>query len=206
MKGKWSRRLRNTILLLVCLWLVSWLAARWLIVTTQPDRGDVILLLSGSSSIYERTHYAAELYFDRRAPKIVLTNDNQMGGWSPSDERNPYYYEVTMRQLQQLGVPATDIEVIRTPVMSTQEEAAVMRQYCEGKNIRSVVIVTSAYHSRRALKVFRSTFANAGVTIGVLPVSTGWQSPHPSIWWLSPRGWELVAGEYVKFVTWEFGV
>ncbi len=205
MTAKWSRRLRNAILLLLGLWLVSWVAARWLIVTAQPDSGDVILLLSGSSSIYERTQYAAKLYSERRAPKIVLTNDNQMGGWSPTEERNPYFHEITSRELQRLGVPATDIEVIPTPVSSTSEEAAVMRQYCEGKNIRSVVIVTSAYHSRRALTIFRSAFASGGVTVGVLPVPTGWQSPHPSIWWLSPRGWEVVAGEYVKFVTSKFG-
>lgn len=204
MKGKWSRRLRNTIPLLLCLWLASWFAARWLIVTAPPDRGDVILLLSGSSSIYERADLAAKLYFQHRAPKIILTNDNQMGGWSPSEERNPYYYEIAVRELRRLGVPAMDIEVIRTPVSSTSEEAAVIRQYCEGKNIHSVVIVTSAYHSRRALKIFRTTFANEDVIIGLLPVSPGWQSPYPSTWWLSPRGWRLVAGEYVKFVMYEF--
>lgn len=205
MTAKWSRRLRNAILLLVGLWLVSWVAARWLIITAQPDRGDVILLLSGSSSIYERTHYAAQLYLDHRAPKIVLTNDNQQGGWYAAEERNPYFHEITARELQRLGVPAADIELIPTPVRSTAEEAAVMRQYCEGKNIHSVVIVTSAYHSRRALKIFRSEFANSGVSIGLLPVSTGWQTPHPSIWWLSSRGWEVVAGEYVKFLTHAFG-
>ncbi len=203
-KGKWPRRLRNALLLLLCLWLVSWLAARWLIVTSPPDRGDVILLLSGSSSIYERAHYAAQLYLDHHAPKIVLTNDNQMGGWSPADERNPYYYEITFRELQKLGVPATDIDVISTPVHSTYDEAAVMRQYCEGKNIHSVVIVTSAYHSRRALKTFRNAFADAGVGIGLVAVPPGWQTPRPWIWWLSPRGWQVVGGEYVKLVLYEF--
>jgi len=203
--GKWSRHLRNGILLLLCLWLISWAAARWLIVTVPPERGDVILLLSGSSSIDERTHYAARLYFEHRAPKIVLTNDNQQAGWSSSEQRNPYFYEITTRELQRLGVPASDIDVISTPVYSTYEEAAVMRQYCEAKNIHSVVIVTSAYHSRRALKAFRDAFANAGVSIGLLAVPVGWQSPYPSTWWLSLRGWELVGGEYVKFVSHAFG-
>jgi uncharacterized SAM-binding protein YcdF (DUF218 family) len=202
--SNWRKRLLGGFLLLLVLWLVSFTAAHWLIVTASPDCGDVILLLSGSSSIYERTHLAAKLYFEHRAPKIVLTNDNQMGGWSPSEERNPYYYEITSRELQKLGVPATDIDVIGTPVHSTAEEAAVMRQYCEGKNIHSVVIVTSAYHSRRALKVFRDAFTKAAVTIGIVAVPPGWQTPKPAIWWSSIRGWQLVGGEYVKFLLYEF--
>jgi uncharacterized SAM-binding protein YcdF (DUF218 family) len=60
--------------------------------------------------------------------------------------------------------------------------------------VRSVLVVTSAYHSRRALRTLRQVFAGTGTTIGVHTVaatSNAW-------WWLQPNGWRDVAGEYVK--------
>lgn len=196
--ARWPKRISVGILIALSLWFLSWQAASWLIVTAQPDRGDVILLLSGSSSIHERTHYAASLYFQHRAPKILLTNDNQRGGWSSADQRNLYSYETAGRELQQLGVPLRDIEVIGPIVTSTYDEATVARQFAAEKNIKSVVVVTSAYHSRRALSTFRSVFEGSGITIGLTAAPPGWQTPTPATWWLFPRGWQLVAGEYLK--------
>jgi uncharacterized SAM-binding protein YcdF (DUF218 family) len=195
---RWPKRILVVTLIALALWFISWLAARWLIVTASPDRGDAILLLSGSSSIHERAHYAAQLYSQHRAPKILLTNDNQMGGWSSVDQRNPYYYEIARLELQQMGVPSRDIEVIGPVVDGTYDEANVVRQFLAGRNINSIVIVTSAYHSRRALSTFRSVFEGSGITIGLAAVPPGWQTPKPATWWLTPRGWQLVAGEYLK--------
>lgn len=195
---RWPKRILVVTLIALALWFLSWLAARWLIVTAAPDRGDAILLLSGSSSIRERAHYAAELYSQHRAPKILLTNDNQRGGWSQADQRNLYSYETAGRELQRLGVPPGDIEVIGTVVNGTYDEANVVRQFSAEKNINSLVLVTSAYHSRRALSTFRSVFEGSGITIGLAPAPPGWQTPKPATWWLFPRGWQVVAGEYLK--------
>ena len=201
--ARWPKRIAVGILIALILWFLSWQAASWLIVTAQPDRGDVILLLSGSSSIHERTHYAANLYFQHRAPKILLTNDNQRGGWSQADQRNLYSYETARRDLEQLGVPSGDIEVIGTVVNGTYDEANVVRRFAVGKNINSIVIVTSAYHSRRALNTFRSVFEGSSIPIGLTAAPTGWQTPTPATWWLSPRGWQLVAGEYLKLMLYK---
>lgn len=199
----WPKRILLATLIALSLWFLSWLAARWLIVTAAPDRGDAILLLSGSSSIRERAQVAAQLYSQHRAPKILLTNDNQMGGWSTVDQRNPYYYEIARLELQQMGVPSRDIEVIGPVVNGTYDEANVVRRFSAGKNINSIVIVTSAYHSRRALSTFRSVFDGSGITIGLTAAPPGWQTPNPATWWLSPRGWQVVAGEYLKLVVYK---
>lgn len=201
---KLSKIIMRAGLVILALFVFGWLAARFLIVSALPDHGDAILLLSGSSSISERTHYAASLYFQHRAPLILLTNDNQKGGWSATDNRNLYYYETARRELIRLGVPTKDIETIGSSVSSTYDESLAARQYCEGRNIQAIVLVTSAYHSRRALWTFRRTFTDSNVSIGVSSVPTGWQTPDPSAWWVSPRGWQLVAGEYVKLVYYWF--
>ncbi|MDQ3087259.1 MAG: YdcF family protein [Acidobacteriota bacterium] len=62
---------------------------------------------------------------------------------------------------------------------------------------KPILIVTSAYHSRRALWTFEKVFATEDVKIGIESAPTGQQTP-PFYWWLTARGWQMVAGEYVK--------
>ena len=80
------------------------------------------------------------------------------------------------------------------------EEAELVRQYVEAHGLRSVLIVTSAYHSRRALWVFSRVFGNTGIRIGLVSVRPGDESPRPATWWFSRRGWKLVPTEYIKMI------
>jgi uncharacterized SAM-binding protein YcdF (DUF218 family) len=186
-------------LLLAGLWLVSWLGARWLIVRAPLDHADAIVVLSGSSTLSERVQHAARLYAEKRAPKILLTTDNRQGGWSTVEQRNPFFHEIATSELNRLGVSSENIEVVRPPVGSTWDEAMVLRDYAKTHNLRSILIVTSSYHSRRALFTFRHFLAD-DTQIGIDPVETGIQTPRPASWWLHKRGWQLVLVEYLKLI------
>jgi len=194
------RRVFVAFLLLAGLWLVSWLGARWLIVRAPLERADVIVVLSGSATLRERVEHAARLYAEKRAPKILLTTDNRQGGWSRSEQRNLYFHEIAIRQLVRLGVPSENVEVVTPPVDSTWDEATVLRDYAKTHDLRSILIVTSSYHSRRALFTFRNFFADTGTQVGIDPVETGIQTPRPATWWLHQRGWQLVLVEYLKLI------
>jgi uncharacterized SAM-binding protein YcdF (DUF218 family) len=51
-------------------------------------------------------------------------------------------------------------------------------------NLRSLLVVTSPYHTRRSLSTFRAVFDRSGVTVGIAPASA--TSPaRPECWWLS---------------------
>ena len=179
---------------------MSWLGARWLIVRAPLERADAIVVLSGSGTLRERVEHAARLYAEKRAPKILLTTDNRQGGWSSREQRNPYFHEIAIRQLSRLGVPTENVEVVTPPVDSTWDEATVLRDYAKTHNLRSILIVTSSYHSRRALFTFRNFFAGTDTQVGIDPVETGIQTPRPATWWLHQRGWELVLVEYLKLI------
>ena len=194
------RRVFVAFLMLAGLWLVSWLGARWLIVRAPLERADAIVVLSGSATLRERVEHAARLYDEKRAPKILLTTDNRQGGWSRSEQRNLYFHEIAIRQLSRLGVPTENVEVVTPPVDSTWDEATVLRDYARIHNLRSILIVTSSYHSRRALFTFRNFFADTDTQVGIDPVETGIQTPRPATWWLHQRGWELVLVEYLKLI------
>ena len=63
-----------------------------------------------------------------------------------------------------------------------------------------VLVVTSAYHSRRALWSMQQACIAKQIEIGMDSPPPGWQTPAPFFWWLHKSGWRLVAGEYAKMV------
>jgi len=183
---------------------MAWIAARGLIVQAELPRADAIVVLAGSAAYLERTHLAAKLYTESRAPKIILTNDAEQGGWSNELQRNPYFVERAVDELTRTGVQANDIEVLSQPISTTYDEAQIVREYARTHELRSILIVTSAYHSRRALWIFRRLFDGSGVEVGLVAVPPGEQTPTPAFWWLQLRGWRTVAGEYPKLVYYWF--
>ena len=192
------RRLSVAFLLLALAWFIAWVAAMQLIVTEPLPRADAVVVLSGSRNMSERVAVAAQLFHDARTPLVLLTNDDQRGGWVSREQRNPFFFEGAVQELQQRGVPKASIVVLSQPVNSTRDEAILLRKYAEEHQINSLVIVTSPYHTRRALYIFRDAFDHSGRQLGVISLAPGWQSPRPSCWWLYPGGWRMVAGEYLK--------
>ncbi len=175
-------------------------AAEALVVSDELARADALVVLAGSSAYVERTARAAELYREGRAPRVVLTDDGQLSGWSRELERNPSFAERAAWELERGGVPRSAIEVLPARVSGTHDEALLVREYARTRGARSVLLVTSGYHTRRALWTFRRAFEGSGVAVGVSAAAPGERTPAPGTWWLSPRGWGAVAGEYVKFV------
>ncbi len=192
-------------LVLAATWAVSWAAARWLIIEKPLARSDAIVVLAGARAYIERTEVAARLFHEGRAPIIVLTNDKIKGGWSSREQRNLLFVERAVNELQQAGVPDERIKILTTPVGGTYDESQALREFADTENVRSLCVVTSAYHTRRALWIFEKSFAGTSVQIGVEAVPPG-ASMTSANWWASVEGWQDVAGEYVKIVyyRWQY--
>jgi uncharacterized SAM-binding protein YcdF (DUF218 family) len=200
---KATRRRRFLIvaaLLIVCAPLFAWGAARFLIVRAEVQSPDAIIVLSGSSTYIERASWAAKLYREGRAPMVVLTNDGVISGWDNRENRNPLFYELSMRRMQQDGVPPTQIEVAPGQAGGTYDESLLVREFAVEHRLHRLLIVTSGYHSRRALWSIRRACEGSGIEIGIDSAPPGWQTPSPWLWWSKRKGWKLVAGEYVKMI------
>ena len=202
-KGR-SLSLRHVVLgMLFCLgvWpLLGWGLAQVLIVKSELASADAIVIFSGSSSYIERADWAAKLYREGRAPLVVLTDDKLLSGWNRVQERNPYFYELAFTELLKHGVPAERIRVIPQPALGTYPESLNVREYATSHNLKRLLIVTSAYHSRRAFWSMRRACEGSELEIGIDGPPPGWQTPSPVSWWLRRRGWGTVAGEYSKLV------
>ena len=195
------RRVLKWVSVFIVVWVVlAWVGARALIVNAPIDSADAIVVLSGSSTYVERTHKAAELYRQRRAPLVLLTDDHTQGGWSSALQRNPYFVERATDELTKQGVPVEKIKIIPGMASGTHEEVLLIKDYASTQGLRSLLVVTSAYHSRRALRSLRQTFAGTGTTVGLDPVPPGSQTPSPAFWWLQLEGWRIVGSELVKLI------
>src|SRR6185503_18068077 len=148
-KWNWGRVVRWLLVCILIWFVLAWFGARALIVEADLPSADAIVILSGSGTYVERTQKAAELYRQGRAPLIVLTDDNTRGGWSNALQRNPYFVERAHDELIKGGVPADKIKIVPGVASSTQSEALIIRNYAVAERLRSILVVTSGYHSRR---------------------------------------------------------
>lgn len=172
--------------------------AEHLIIEKPLEKADAILVLGGSAVYAERTMKAAEIYKRGVAPKIFLTDDGERAGWSKKEQTNLPYVELARRSLIGQGVPAEAIEILPGEVTGTDWEARRLLADLDRNGVHSVLLVTSAYHTRRALWTFEKFLAGKDVRFGIEHPPAGEQTPQPAYWWLTKRGWEMVGGEYVK--------
>lgn len=186
-------------LILIAIWcFIAPSLATYLVVERRFEKADAIIVLSGSSVYKERTQKAAELYKRGVAPLVFITNDGERSGWSQAEQSNITYVELEKRELVAGGVPKNAIVEMPQLVAGTDEEAKAFKFEIEARGLTSVVVVTSAYHSRRSLWTFERILRDKQIEIGIEHAAVGLQTPEPTFWWLRPRGWQMVAGEYVK--------
>lgn len=177
--------------------------AEHLIVEKQLEKADAILILAGSSVYIERTNKAAEIFKQGIAPKIILTDDGEQTDWSRTEKRNIPYVEMARRNLISQGVSANHIEIIKPVGSGTIYEAQAFEETIKRENLQTILLVTSAYHTRRTHWTFERVFKNYSIEFGIVSPPAGQQTPPPDSWWLAPYGWSFVAGEYAKsFYYW----
>jgi uncharacterized SAM-binding protein YcdF (DUF218 family) len=110
-----------------------------LCVDSGPAKADVIIVLGGGGGVHERPEYAAQLFLAHAAPRIIVSG----GG----DD------EINRRILVRAGVPAGAIWVEKRS-KTTRENARFSAPFLKAAGVRSAIVVTSWYHSRRALYTF----------------------------------------------------
>jgi uncharacterized SAM-binding protein YcdF (DUF218 family) len=156
-------------------WLLASSIGGALVVSKPLKKADAIVLMAGS--FRERAPEAARLFQEGVAPRIILTNDGVFSSWSQRDQRNLYEIEWATELLTFLEIPRNSIVQLPFLRSGTYYDAVALRTYCRQNNIHAILLVTSDYHTRRALWTFRRIFINEQITIGIIPVisaSQGW--------------------------------
>ena len=172
---------------------------QYLVLKQTPERSDLIVCLAGGN--VERGIGAAEVYREGFAPRILLTREDPPDGYRLLEERGLHYPEsvdLLKRLLKDLGVPESAIIVSRQPITTTFEEAQLVRSVVAERGYRSLIIITSPTHTRRAWLTFKKVFEGRPVRILVLP--TPYSGFDPKDWWKHRKYLREVVIEYQKLI------
>jgi len=137
------KRIRRIVVIAVVLLLALGAAAvafpqKVLCVDSGPAQADVMVVLGGGAA--ERPERAAELFTNLAAPRIIVS------GWGDCT--------INRHLLIEDGVPAKAIG-LETQSRTTRENAELTVKMLREQKVERVILVTSWYHSRRALACFR---------------------------------------------------
>ena len=129
--------------------ILRFVAEGW-IVEDPLSRADAILVLSDDNFYADRATHAADLYRHGMAP-IVVASGRRL-------RPNAGIAELMEHDLIERGVPKDKILRLSHNAENTREEAETAAQQALERKWRSVIVVTSNYHTRRARYIFSHVF------------------------------------------------
>lgn len=161
-------------------------AAESWVIDEPAAHADVMLLLGDDNFYADRATRAAEMIRHGVAPVVVASGRRLR----PSAG----VVELEEHDLIERGVPKD--KIIRFPhdAESTLEEATALARLCSERRFRSVIVVTSNYHARRARYIFHKVFP-PGIVISVAGAHDG--DFDPDHWWEKRKSEELFLHEIV---------
>lgn len=169
--------------------------ARVLISNDPLQPAEIIYILNGE--VNTRPFHAARLFEQDLALQIVIPREED----GPASEISlyPNGTDVSVDILQELGVPKESIIVIEVEggVTSTYDEAIVLRDYIESNNVESVIVVTSAFHTRRSQWIFQKVLTDSTIQFQI-SAAPQWKFDETN-WWQEERGLLMLSNEYLKF-------
>ena len=167
-----------------------WLEAPWQRrAATAAPSADAIVVLSGGrhpapgaarvSEWHDPDRFLAglDLYRAGKAPRLLFT-----GGASPFRPGQSPEGQRYLQEARQLGIPAAAM-ASTPPVVNTAEEAAAIRQLLPAR--ARVLLVTSAFHMRRAQRLFE----RQGLKVLPFPVDFQARGRWAGPLWRDPSQW-----------------
>ncbi|HZS09073.1 MAG TPA: YdcF family protein [Blastocatellia bacterium] len=170
-----ARKLLLPAVVLVLLYFITPLiltsAATCLIRRDSVQSADVVVALGGDSRCL-REREAAEIYRRGMARKVVVSGIPYAWGFDTGEAARQY--------LISLGVPEADVFVLRR-AWNTRVEADLLAQLMRERGLKSAIVVTDPFHSRRALHTIER--AASDLTFYSSPVPPGPTVWRPERWW-----------------------
>lgn len=190
------------VILLVFVFIYPYILGRighFVALENAPKEADLIVILNGRDT--ERSLAAVDLYNKGYSKLIVISRGPKQPG---SDEfwrrvgNNFDGKSFLQRALEAMGIPEDSLKFVGDGVTSTYDEALATRQFMKRNGYKSVLLVTSKWHSKRAYLTFKSVFKDDEMNIIICP--SGYDTFDPDTWWKKNSDVELVFDEYVRLV------
>jgi uncharacterized SAM-binding protein YcdF (DUF218 family) len=195
-------RLGVALLLLVLTAYVTrtlWLGAlgRALVEDDGPAKADAVVVLGGDAW-GTRLETAARLVRLGYAPVVLISGAPAAYGANEADLAIPYI----VRQ----GYPAEWFVPLRNQAMSTREESFLLLRELRQRQVHSMILVTSEFHTARAARIFRASERALGYPLETRVVPAPDRYFHAGSWWRNREGRKTALGEWEKTIANVLGI
>jgi len=160
--------------------------------SSSCQKVDAIVAISGGDT-NARTDNAIELYKAGWADKLVFSG-------AAEDKTGPSNAKAMQVRAENAGVASSNIYLDETSE-STHQNAENTKSIFATENIKSVILVTSGYHQRRASLEFKKSNPDIAIMNSSVNTDQDWSS----WWWTGPRGWTLAVTEVFKITLFYLG-
>jgi uncharacterized SAM-binding protein YcdF (DUF218 family) len=179
---------------------VSVARAGYALIVSRPIPAPEVII-SLASHEWDRLPVAAQWALTFETADILLTEPREVTPYNCHD------CERRVDHLRALGIDVARVHVVKLTTDGTHGEARAALEFARVTGVQRLLIVTSPYHTRRALAVFRKVFDGSGVTLGVTPASAS-TKVKPATWWWQPDDRSYVPYEWaaMTYYAWHYGV
>jgi uncharacterized SAM-binding protein YcdF (DUF218 family) len=166
---------------------------QYLVRAGAPQKADIVVVLAGDPS-GNRIRTGGDLVRQGYAPKALISG--------PGGAYGSYECDLAIPFAVRAGYPESYFERWPHEARSTAEEAGAIVPELRRRGVKTVLLVTSDYHTRRAGKIFRAAAPDLVFDSIAAPdrffTARGW--------WHSRDGRKVFAIEWMKTVTEWFGI
>lgn len=169
-------------------------AAESWVVDEPAAHADAIVVLSDDNFYGDRATHAAQLFRQGIAPVVVASGRKL--------RPNAGVSELIEHDLIERGVPKEDIVSMAHRAENTKEEAQAVAQLAKQNHWKTLVIITSNYHTRRTRYIYDKVLP-PGITATVASAPDG--DFNPEKWWEKRESIKLFSHELFGMVEamWE---
>jgi uncharacterized SAM-binding protein YcdF (DUF218 family) len=152
----------------------------------QLAKADVIVAISGGDT-QARTEEAVRLYKAGYAPRLIFSG-------AALDPNSPSNAQAMAAQAENAGVPLSAI-TLDEAAANTRQNASGVATIASRNSYKTMILVTSPYHQRRASLVFHRALGPDVTLINHSTVDQDWRRSH---WWATPTSQALTLAELQK--------
>ena len=178
---------------------------RYLAAEDPLQKADAIVVLAGS--YVERPLEGADLYREGWAPRIVMTyglQEDAIAVLAAKGITLPFQEDVVRDALQRTGIPR-DVFIVPARVHdNTAQEAQTIHSLAVMNRWRTVIVVTSKFHLRRAGYAFRRELKGTGVQ--VVMRGSRYDPANPARWWATRADVRWMLSEAPKLIAYVLGL
>lgn len=152
------------------------------------EHADAIVAISGGETT-SRTAEAVKLYKEGYASKLLFSG-------AAADPSGPSNAAAMEREAERQGVPVKDA-LIEESAQNTAQNAEASARVLQSVNAKSIILVTSPYHQRRASLEFHRALGKGVKIINHSAQDHSWRK---SAWWETDYSYHLTISELQKTI------